>query len=241
MTARIDEVRLAELTARTSDPQARDELVELCRPLAERLARRFLGRGEAYEDLVQVAMIGLIKAVDGYDGERADSLLPYATAVIGGELKHHFRDRASTVRVPRSVRQLSREVYDAVEHLTQHLGRSPTVAEIAAESGLTEEQVLESYAARQIAGPTSIDEIVEARDDAPLADMRDEDERAFLDEWFSVSPEIARLSAQQQRILYLRFYREWSQSRVAADLGISQVHVSRLLARALSTLRASVR
>lgn len=237
---RIDEKRLADLTARCSDPAAREQLVRLCRPLAERLARRFAGRGEAHEDLVQVATVGLIKAIDNFDAERGDSLLPYATAVIIGELKHHFRDRASTVRMPRSVRAYERLVYDAVERLTQRVGRSPTVAEIASEAALDVERVLEVYTAGYVARPRSIDAIADVSGEPPVVDRHQEDEQAFLDEWMTVSPAIALLPEQQKRILYLRFYREWSQSEVAADLGISQVHVSRLLSKALTRLRASV-
>lgn len=236
---RIDEDLLRDLTVRRAEAGAREQLIELCRPLAERLSRRFAGRGEANEDLSQVALVGLIKAIDNFDDERGESLLPYATAVIGGELKHHFRDKASTIRVPRTVRSRSAVVYDAVERLTQKLGRSPTVREISVEAGLTKEEVVEVHMAGDRGGTTSIDAMADHRGDS-IADVRDQDQQAFFEEWEAISPAISLLSDEHRRVLYLRFYHEWSQSRVAAELGVSQVQVSRILSQALGQIRASV-
>ncbi len=232
---RIDEQRVFELLARRSEADAREELVRACRPLAVRLARRFRGRGEPAEDLVQIAMEGLVKAIDNFDRERGRSLLPYATAIIAGELKHHFRDRAATVRTPRRVRARQAEALQAIDRLSQQLGRSPTVAEVAREAGLSEEAVLEAYSASRFASPASIEELSAVG--GPVAVPDDQDDYRFVEDWMSVAPALASLPEREREIIYLRFYRELNQKQVAAALGLSQAHVSRLISQALRRLR----
>ncbi len=235
LAGHIDEQQVAELMSRRADADARAALVEVCQPLAHRLARRFRGRGEASEDLVQIAMVGLVKAIDNFDPERGRSLLPYATAIIAGELKHHFRDRAAAVRTPRRVRARQAEVLQAIERLSQRLGRSPTVAEIATEAAISEEAVLEAYTASRFSSPASIEEL--ATCGAPVAAPVDDDEFLFVEDWMTVAPALAELPERERQILYLRFYRELNQKQVAAAMGLSQAHVSRLISQALRRLR----
>ncbi len=231
----IDEQQVAELLQRRADADARDALVQVCQPLAHRLARRFRGRGEASEDLVQIAMVGLVKAIDNFDPARGRSLLPYATAIIAGELKHHFRDRAAAVRTPRRVRARQAEVLQAIERLSQRLGRSPTIAEIAGEAQLTEEAVLEAYTASRFSSPASIEEL--ATGGAPVAAPVHDDGFLFVEDWMTVAPALAELPERERQIIYLRFYRELNQKQVAAAMGLSQAHVSRLISQALRRLR----
>ena len=231
---RIDEERVAELAALLPDVEARASLLEVCQPLADRLARRFGGRGESHEDLVQVASIGLLKAVSGFDRSRGDAFMAYALASIVGELRHHVRDRSRTVRVPRGVRANSLEVDYAIDRLCQRLGRSPKISEIAAETGLSAQQVLDAHTSARIAVPASIDEL---GDEGGMELPAPSDQFAVLTEWMAVAPALEKLPAVQKRILFFRFYRGMSQTEVASELGMSQVHVSRLLNSCLGVLR----
>ncbi len=233
---RVDEEQIETLARRLPDSSARRAIIELCHPLAHRLARRFQGRGESHDDLVQVAAVGLIKAVDNFDRGRGESLVGYAMAMMLGELRRHFRDRSRIVRMPREVQQRAAEVNRAVDHLSQRLGRSPTIAEIAAETDLPVERVLEAHGSARLAMPASIEELDIEGTELSRAER---DESAFVADWVSVAPVLADLPPLQRRILYLRFHRGLSQSRVAVEVGVSQVHVSRLLNKALVSLRRS--
>jgi RNA polymerase sigma-B factor len=225
----VDADRVAVLVERL--PESRDDLVAACRPLADAIARRFVGRGEQLDDLRQTAALGLVAAVDRFDPARADSFLSYVAVTVAGELRRHFRDRAAPIRVPRSVRQAGAQVLGAVEDLTQRLGRSPTVDEVAAATGLDVAAVLDARAAAVIAGAEPIV-------DDDLLPVADRDEFAFITDWAAVAPAITALDERERRILFLRFYRGLSQTEIANELGISQVHVSRLLSRSLRHLRA---
>jgi RNA polymerase sigma-B factor len=230
-----------ELFARLPDQGARDELAALYQPLAEYLARRFYGRGEPLEDLIQVANIGLIKAIDRFDTERGVKFSTYATATVVGELKRHFRDKGWALRVPRRLQEAGMSVGRAVTDLSQELGRAPTVGEIAGRTGLSEEEVLEAMETAQAYTAASLDAPTD-EEGATEGDRLGEEEEAFelLEGWTSVAPAIRELPRRERTILYLRFFRGLTQTQIAEELGISQMHVSRLLSRTLEELRRSV-
>ncbi|MFI5908027.1 SigB/SigF/SigG family RNA polymerase sigma factor [Dactylosporangium sp. NPDC051541] len=234
-------LRMAQLDP--ADParaRIRGQVIEQCLPAAHRLARRYDGGSEPAADLAQVAALGLVKAVDGFDPQHGTEFGTYATPTITGELKRHFRDRSSGVRLPRRLQELRMAVNHARDALTQQLGRSPTVPDIAAHTGLSEEQVIEAVGATQAYRPLSLD--------VPTPGM--DDESTMLDTLGGESPEfalveyreslrriIARLPEREQRILSMRFYGNLSQLEIAKQVGLSQMHVSRLLAHALGFLR----
>lgn len=238
---RILLVRLADLPkGHTDRSRIRERVIELYLPLAEYLARRFRNRGEPYDDLSQVAVIGLIKAVDGFDPGRGVEFASYAIPTIVGELKRHFRDKGWSVRVPRRLQELKLEIAKAVSELTQRLQRSPTVADLAQHLEIAEDEVLagldtaNAYSALSlhtpVAGEESGPEVVDLLgDDDPS--LRSVEDRATL------RPLIRRLPEREQRIIALRFFGNMTQSQIADEIGISQMHVSRLLARSLKQLR----
>jgi RNA polymerase sigma-B factor len=219
----------------TRNPALREELVGLHLPLVEYLARRFRNRGEPLEDLVQVGTIGLLKAIDRFDLEREVEFSTYATPTIVGELKRHFRDKGWAVRVPRRLQELNLSLNKVVAELSQEIGRSPTIAEIATKARLPEEEVLEGldYAVVSLDAPAG-------GEDAPAVSehigVEDESLEA-LEYRAALGPLIANLPERERRILYLRFFGGMTQSQIAARLGISQMHVSRLLNRTLGVLR----
>ena len=221
---------------------ARNDLVELHLPLAEYLARRFGNRGEPHEDLVQVATIGLIKAIDRFDLERGVAFSTYATPTIVGEIKRHFRDRGWTIRVPRRLQEIQSVISQAVSDLGQELGRSPTVAELAAKVGMSEEEILEGLESANAYSPLSLDAPDPAGEvGAVIEQLGDYDEAlsAVVDRE-TVKPLLDALDARSKRILLLRFFRNMTQSQIAEELGISQMHVSRLLSRTLADLRSKL-
>lgn len=236
---RIDDGLVAELTELLPDTTARRRLIEVCTPLAHRLARRFTGRQAEYEDLAQVAVVGLIKAIDRFDRSHDGGLLPYATVVVTGELKHYLRDRAALVRLPRRLRRTVRIVEDTVEDLMQRYGRAPTIAEVAATAGLSSEAVLEAHAAVRHGTPLSLDEIGPDPEIPALGSGPALAEWMFLEEWAGIQRSLLSLDDRQRRILYLRFYAGKTQTEIAGELEMSQVHVSRLLSSALAELRAA--
>jgi len=225
--------------ASSRDPGLRDELVSAHLGLAEYLARRFANRGEALDDLVQVASLGLIKAVDRFDPERGAEFSTYATQTIVGELKRHFRDKGWAVRAPRRMQELYLRLGKVVGTLSQQLGRSPTIAEVAAELRVSEEEVLEALEAGQAYRSTSLDAPA-AGDEGETLGMRLGDEDASLGDVESratLSPLLAQLPRREQLVLHMRFFEGLTQSEIAERLGISQMHVSRLLARSVARLR----
>lgn len=238
----LDE-RTAEMFGRMPDPGAREELVVAYRPLAEYLARRFAGRGEPLDDLVQVASIGLLKAIDRFDVDRGVKFSTYATPTIVGELKRHFRDRGWAMRIPRRLQEIGLQLRTAVPALAQDLGRSPTIGEIAQRTGLTTEEVLEGMDAVHAYSLPSLD-AAQNDDDERSRSLRvlgvEDETLELLEAWTSVAPLLRELPERERRILYLRFIRGMTQSQVAAELGISQMHVSRLLSRVLAQLRGAV-
>lgn len=222
----------------------RERLVDQHIGLVEFLARRFRNRGEPLEDLIQVGTIGLLKAIERFDLDREVEFSTYATPTIVGELKRHFRDKGWAVRVPRRLQELHLELTKTVNHLGQELGRSPTVTEIADSAGFSEEEVLEGLEIAQAYNFTSLDAPIDSDDggSTSFADqLGTEDEHLEnLEYRASLAPEMAKLPEREQKILYLRFYRGQTQSEIATKLGISQMHVSRLLNRTLAQLREAL-
>ena len=221
----------------------RERLVEQFIGLVEFLARRFRNRGEPLEDLVQVGTIGLLKAIDRFDLDREVEFSTYATPTIVGELKRHFRDKGWAVRVPRRLQELHLELTKVVGHLGHDLGRSPTVAEIAKAADITEEEVLEGLEIAQAYNFTSLDAPIDTDDggSTSFADQLGEEDEHLenLEYRASLAPEMAKLPERDRTILYLRFFKGLTQSEIADRLGISQMHVSRLLNRTLSQLRTA--
>jgi RNA polymerase sigma-B factor len=233
--------RMAELDPR--DParaQIRDRLVRMHLPLVEHLARRFRNRGEPLDDLTQVATIGLIKSVDRFDPQRGVEFSTYATPTIIGEIKRHFRDKGWAVRVPRRLQELRLSLTAATSELSQRNGRSPTVAELAAHLGLTEEEVLEGLESANAYSTLSLDVPESGDDESPaVADSLGSEDEALegVEYRESLKPLLEQLPAREKRILLLRFFGNMTQSQIADEIGISQMHVSRLLARTLAQLR----
>lgn len=236
--------RLFTEFARHRDPTLRARLVEGHLGLAEYLARRFSNRGEPLDDLVQVASLGLLKAVDRFEPTRGVEFSTYATHTIVGELKRHFRDKGWAVRAPRRMQELYLRLGKVVSTLSQELGRSPTIPELATEAQVSEEEVLEALEAGQAYRFTSLDATSSGEDDGDtLSSQLGTEDPQLLDAEHraALSPLVARLPPREQAILQLRFFEGMTQSEIAARLGISQMHVSRLLARSLSQLRAAAR
>jgi RNA polymerase sigma-B factor len=228
--------------ATSRDTGLRDQLIEAHLGLAEYLARRFSNRGEPMDDLVQVASVGLVKAVDRFDPERAVEFSTYATHTIVGELKRHFRDKGWAVRAPRRMQELYLRLGKLVSTMSQEMGRSPTIPELAGEAQVSEEEVLEALEAGQAYRFTSLDAPSPGDEDSESlsAHLGEEDtELQGAEHRAALSPLIAKLPPREQTILHLRFFEGLTQSEIAAQLGISQMHVSRLLARSLAQLRGA--
>jgi len=224
---------------RTGDRALRNELVEEHMRLAEFLARRFAHRGEAADDLRQVALVGLLKAVERFEPDRGLQFSSFATPTITGELKRYFRDRGWAVRVPRRIQELHLELDRTVNELSQEFGRPPTPAEIAQRAGVLEEDVLESMEAGSLYRLASIDAGRTDDESAPSAAQRlgeSDPELVAVDDRMAVSEMLAVLPEREQKIVYLRFFEGLTQSEIADQIGISQMHVSRLLVRSLETL-----
>ncbi len=226
--------------ATTRDSSLRDQLIEAHIGLAEYLARRFANRGEPLDDLVQVASLGLVKAVERFDPARGLEFTTFATPTIVGELKRHFRDKGWAVRVPRRVQELHLRITRVIDDLSNELGRSPNLDEIAVRAGTTEDEVIEAIDAGSAYRSTSLDAGRSDDDESPgllgqLGDLDPELARSELRT--TLGPLIAALPEREQLMLYLRFYEGLTQSEIAKRLGISQMHVSRLLARSLQQLR----
>jgi RNA polymerase sigma-B factor len=233
--------RLATLDEEHPERRAiRDQLVEMHLPLVEYLARRFRNRGEPLDDLIQVATIGLIKSVDRFDLGRGVEFSTYATPTIVGEIKRHFRDKGWAIRVPRRLQELKLSLTKATSELSQKLGRSPTVAELATHLGMSEEEVLEGLESANAYSAVSLDAPDGGDEDSPaVADSLGITDEALegVEYRESLKPLLEKLPAREKRILMLRFFGNMTQSQIAGELGISQMHVSRLLARTLAQLR----
>ncbi len=236
---------LRELAATPDGPRRRalrDEAIRTWLPLANHLAHRYTGRGEPDDDLLQTATVGLIKAIDRFDPERGIEFAGFAVPTVLGEIRRHFRDKTWSVRVPRRMQELRLAISDANNTLTQSLGRSPTVPDLAAHLNITEEEVLEglegarAYSARSLSAPTSedgtttlADTLGQADHDMELAELR-----------IALGPAMKTLDDRERTILSLRFYGNLTQSDIAARIGVSQMHISRLITRALAKLRTQL-
>jgi RNA polymerase sigma-B factor len=227
---------------RSGDRRLRDDLVEEHAPLAHFLARRFANRGEPVDDLVQVALVGLLKAVERFDPGRNLQFSTFATPTILGELKRHFRDRGWAVRVPRRVQELHLQLGRIVAMLGQERGRSPTPAEVAERAGVSEEEVLEAMEAGSLYRLVSLDGPATRDDDetSELVSCLGDDDAAFeqIEHRAELDDLLGALPDRERRIVELRFFEGMTQSEIAERVGVSQMHVSRLLARSLEMLRA---
>ena len=229
---------------RTNDRAIRNQLIERHMGIAHHLARRYRDRGVADDDLIQVAMIGLLKAVERFDPERGSAFSTFATPTVLGELRRYFRDATWAVRVPRQLQERALLINSTVGPLSQRLSRSPSPKEIADEIGLTEEQVLEALEADGAYGTTTLEPASESgtRPDASmhLADDPDERPDQQVERRLLASTLVAGLSERERYIVQLRFAKGLTQSQIAERIGVSQMQVSRLLTRALETMRARV-
>jgi RNA polymerase sigma-B factor len=235
-----DFARLAALPEGPERRALRDALVEAWLPMAERIAVRFRDRGEALEDLYQVAALGLVKAVDHYDPARARAFEAYAVPTITGEIKRHFRDHMWTLHVPRRIQELRNRVRTALKELGQTApGRSPTVAEIAERAQLTESEVRAGMEALDCFSALSLDAEVPGGDGYVLGDTLGGPDPGYdlIVDRTAAEPCLQGLPERDRLILYLRFFRGMTQSRIAEQLGISQMHVSRLLSACFDRLR----
>jgi RNA polymerase sigma-B factor len=220
--------------------ELRDRLVTGHLPLAEHIATRFSHRGVPREDLVQVATVGLINAVDRFEPDRGSDFLSFAVPTIMGEVRRHFRDASWSMRVPRRLKELNLSITSASGELAQRLGRAPTPSEIAQKLGLSQEDVYEGLEAGNAYHSVSLDEALSADSDSdPLADTLGEEDAALegVENHESLRPLIEQLPERERQILTLRFFHNLTQTQIADRVGISQMHVSRLLARTLERLR----
>ncbi len=222
---------------------ARDDLVHLHLSLVEHCARRFRNRGEPFEDLVQVGTIGLIKAVDRFETDRGFEFSTYATPTVIGEIKRHFRDKGWAIRVPRRLQELRMQIGGATGELTKKLGRSPTPRELAEVIGCSVEEIMEGIESSHAYATLSLD----ASDDSDDSGGSILDAIGIDDEGLenveireSIKPLLDKLDPREKRILLLRFFKNMTQSQIAEEIGVSQMHVSRLLTRTLAQLRTSL-
>ena len=225
---------------------ARDELIQMHLPLVEHIASRFRHRGEPYTDLVQVGTVGLINAVDRFDPKRGTAFSTFATPTIAGEIKRHFRDRGWAIRVPRRLQEMRMRISAATDLLSQQTGRSPTTRELAEYLDVDEDDVLDGLESAQAYSTVSLDMPVGGADESGSVVIGDEigdddAELELVENRETLRVLLAQLPARDRQIIVLRFFRNRTQSQIAAELGISQMHVSRLLSRSLEQLRAGLR
>jgi RNA polymerase sigma-B factor len=222
---------------RTRDPDLRARLVETHLGLAEALAARFSNRLEQRDDIRQVALIGLLHAVDRFDPEREVQFATFAWSTITGEIKRHFRDRSWGMRVPRRLQELFLEVAQAVEELTHENGASPTIQQIAARVGIGDEEVVEALEVRSAQTLGSLDTSVDADDDTAIQIGDLDPAMGTAEDTHVLGNVLRRLPERDRAIIHLRFVKDLTQSEIAERVGISQMQVSRILARALALLR----
>jgi len=233
---------LATLTRGTArHSEVRAELVEIHMPLVRYLARRFTGRGEPADDLLQIGTIGLLQAIDRFDIGRGLEFSTFATPNIVGEIKRHFRDRGWMVRVPRRLQEMQGELATAINELSQRLGRSPTIRELAEHMRLPEEQVIEATDSARAYSAVPLD-VPNATTGMTIADGLVEPDNALehVELRHTLRPVLARLGERERRALVMRFVENKTQNEIAQALGVSQVHVSRLLAKTLAELRSKL-
>ena len=234
---------LADLEADSEDyHRMRDQIVERCLPVADRIAQRYSGRGIPRDDLKQVARLGLVKAVARFDCAKESEFLSFAVPTIMGEVRRYFRDSGWAVRVPRRLQELHAQINAHTADLCHRLGRAPTASELAAELGVERQDVLEAVIAGNSYSTTSMDASRPVRGGLDGLSLHEtmgtlDSHLAHIVDRESLRPLIAALSDRERTILALRFFEEKTQSQIAEQLGMSQMHVSRLLARVLAHLR----
>ena len=219
--------------------RVRDQLAEMHLPLVEYLARRFTGRNEPFPDLVQVGAIGLLKSIDRFEPERGLEFSTYATPTILGEIKRHFRDRAWAVHVPRRLKELNQMLSSLIQDLSAQLERSPTIAELAEAAGVEEEEVVEALESSRAYTAESLMAPAEEGSDLDRLQTLGVVEEAFerTEDRQLLATGLQALEPRERRIIQLRFQDGLTQTQIANELGISQMHVSRLIRRALETMR----
>ena len=235
-----EERQLFEAYLEGGDLDARERLVARFLPLARQLARRYASAGEPMDDLIQVASVGLVKAIDRYELDRGTAFSSFAVPTILGEIKRYFRDTGWTLRVPRGIQERRMKVNRAIPALTGKLGRSPTTAEIAEHIEATSEEVLEALEAAVAYEPVSLDTPAGSDDDDETwaQSVGGEDPNYELVEYgMTLGPAMASLPERERLILHMRFVKDMTQSEIAKKIGISQMHVSRLIRKALETMR----
>jgi RNA polymerase sigma-B factor len=240
-----DERRLLERYAKDRSATVREELVDRFMPLARRLAARYAGGAEPFDDLVQVASVGLVKAIDRFDPARGTAFSTFAVPTILGELKRHFRDRGWSVHVPRDVQERILKVEKAMAELPAKLGHSPTVQEIAARIEATDEEVLEAMHAAQGHHAVSLDAtstMGDGDEPGPLRDRIGEEDLAFetVEYGEAIGPVLNEISERDRKVLHLRFVEDMTQSEIAERVGVSQMHVSRILRATIERLRQRI-
>ncbi|MFF0146682.1 RNA polymerase sigma-B factor [Amycolatopsis sulphurea] len=218
----------------------RTKLIDEHLPLAEHIAQRFCGRGEPREDLVQVARLGLIKAVDRFDPDRTDDFLSFAVPTVMGEVRRYFRDTGWSLRVPRRLKELHLAVAQATTTMAQQLGRAPTARELAEQLEIDQEEVAEALVAGNAYQTSSLDWTVHNEaESVALTDLLGEEdadlERAEIHE--ALRPMLRRLTPRERSLIAMRFFENLTQSKIAERVGVSQMHVSRLLSQTLAKLR----
>ena len=233
---------LAHLDADSTEFQGhRDKIVERCLPLADHIARRFEGRGEPRDDLVQVARVGLVNAVVRYDVETGSDFVSFAVPTIMGEVRRHFRDNSWSVKVPRRLKELHLRLGSATAELSQRLGRAPTATELAAELEMDRAEVVEGLVAGSSYNTLSIDSGGGGEDDEAraIADTLGDPDAALdrIEDQEALRPLLESLPERERTVLVLRFFESMTQTQIAERVGISQMHVSRLLAKSLTRLR----
>ncbi|AFM17035.1 RNA polymerase sigma-70 factor, sigma-B/F/G subfamily [Mycolicibacterium chubuense NBB4] len=240
-----DMFHLLAAAAKTSHEyiRLREAIVERCLPLAENIARRYARRGMEMDDLTQVARVGLLAAVDRFDVSRGSTFIGFAVPTIMGEVRRHFRDHAWTVHVPRRIRDRHVAITKATVNLTQTLQRAPTATELSGALGIDRDEVIESLVAADAYSPPSLDRPVEGSDGRStvgdaigVIDSRLD----HITDRVALEPLIAALTERQREVLYLRFFASMTQSQIAERIGVSQMHVSRILAATLRELRAQL-
>jgi RNA polymerase sigma-B factor len=238
--AAVERAKLFAAYHSTGERRLRDELIEMNIGLAEAVARRFAGRGERHDDLLQVALVGLLKSVERFDPDRGLAFSSFATPTIEGELKRHFRDKRWAVRVPRRLQEQMLEVNQSVATLSQRAGRSPTIDEIAADTHLTTEEVLEALEAGRAIVAASIDNDERDSGRGTVIDVQGEADSGMeqVEQRMMVAKLLDSLPDRERTIVALRFYDGLTQSEIADRFGVSQMQISRILARTLDRLRA---
>ncbi|MBB5917286.1 RNA polymerase sigma-B factor [Nocardia transvalensis] len=235
---------LAALDPADAEREAlREKIIGLCLPLADHIARRFSGRGENFDDLLQVARVGLVQAVDRFDVTKGSSFLSFAVPTIMGEVRRHFRDNTWAVRVPRRTKEIQQSVRTTVDEIAQRTGRLPKAREIAAALEIDLVEVTQALIAGNAYQTSSLEAATggDEGQNAPLslreALGEEEPEYERVDEYLAVEPLIAELPERERRILIMRFFEGRTQTQIADALGVSQMHVSRILTRTLTWLR----